>query len=967
MTGGNRLDDVLLHAAALKVCELAPCPVAVVRCRHGLVPADGGPVVLGLEDLVAGALAVTAAFADAQRHASHLVVLHAGGATRSSHPRYHPGGATFEHALLEGLGPWRSRHPSVPVDAEADVRRGGHLSAGGLGEGAPCGARHSRPQDPRTAGRRLDEPHGPARLVLPRSPGPARRRSGRVGGAAGHSPHPVPSRGAVIDPTTTRPLRTPRGAAAPRRITAGDLPFAVARRRFVRFGRLAFLFVSFLFCPVRGSFWSLPRPVRRRRPFLFWFFPVRPPFPGPGGGGGPFLCRPVARPGPPVWPSPVGSARFFSLPARPPVPFFPVRASVRFWRLPSCGRRGARGRRLPGRRARRRRRGAAAAAAAAGAVGGAAAGLSRRGGGGGGRRAAGAGGRGGGRAAGRRAARRPGGRARRRRRWRWRPGGPRRGGRGRRGGRLGEVGSALGGRARGGPRFRPGARAVETEGRRAAGAAAARPGRAGRARLSLTLGRRRLGRAVASSPLGWGGLSLFFVFCVCVCLCVCVWFFSLGGRRRRVGRRRGCVCVCRARAGGRPSGSGGGRAAGLGGGGAAGRRGGVRRPRPRACRPALWFWPWIFSLPPAPPRRRPGGGGGGGGGGAAAGRAGGRGGRAAAAGGGRAARARARLGRALVGRSSLAPGPGRALRRRLRPAPVSPPRRAVWRGWRPLRLAASAGGASAFPSRRRRRLPAAFLVFFFFFVFAACVGPPLRFVGLAAYGSRRRALRLSPWALGGVAAGGWRGCCLFASRSRGGGLLGGRAGSRRPPCARALFWCRLCLYGSSSASPSPCRGAFFTVFFGLLGLLAVVCRRRRLLFQPWWPSRCCVGRGFCGSRVVARPSPPRARAAAGLAGPAVLVAPAGAPSPGVGSSASPSLSFSFGFAFPPVSAAAAPPGSSGFPGGGGAAAAPAAAAACRSASATRCSATSTSPRARAGSSAPRTRSSRRPSPPPPPP
>jgi nucleotide-binding universal stress UspA family protein len=116
MTGGSRLDDVLLHPAALRVCELAPCPVAVVRCRHGLVPADGGPVVLGLEDLAAGALALTAAFADAQRHASHLVVLHAGGATRSPRPRYHPGGTTFEHALLEGLGPWRSRHPSVPVD-----------------------------------------------------------------------------------------------------------------------------------------------------------------------------------------------------------------------------------------------------------------------------------------------------------------------------------------------------------------------------------------------------------------------------------------------------------------------------------------------------------------------------------------------------------------------------------------------------------------------------------------------------------------------------------------------------------------------------------------------------------------------------------------------------------------------------------------------------------------------------------
>ena len=116
MTGGSRLDDVLLHAAALKVCELAPCPVAVVRCRHGLVPADYGPVVLGLEDLVAGALAVTAAFADAQRHASHLVVMHAGGTTGSSYPRYHRDGAAFEHALREGLGPWQSRHPSVPVD-----------------------------------------------------------------------------------------------------------------------------------------------------------------------------------------------------------------------------------------------------------------------------------------------------------------------------------------------------------------------------------------------------------------------------------------------------------------------------------------------------------------------------------------------------------------------------------------------------------------------------------------------------------------------------------------------------------------------------------------------------------------------------------------------------------------------------------------------------------------------------------
>ena len=112
---GSRLDDVLLHAAALKVCELAPCPVAVVRYRHGLVPADGGPVVLGLEDLAAGALAVTAAFADAQRHASHLVV----AARRRQHggaPRGTTGMAPRSSTpSARGWGRGSPRHPSVPV------------------------------------------------------------------------------------------------------------------------------------------------------------------------------------------------------------------------------------------------------------------------------------------------------------------------------------------------------------------------------------------------------------------------------------------------------------------------------------------------------------------------------------------------------------------------------------------------------------------------------------------------------------------------------------------------------------------------------------------------------------------------------------------------------------------------------------------------------------------------------------
>jgi len=47
MSGGGRFDDVLLHSAALDVCPVAACPVAVVRVRDS-VPADR-PVVLAVE------------------------------------------------------------------------------------------------------------------------------------------------------------------------------------------------------------------------------------------------------------------------------------------------------------------------------------------------------------------------------------------------------------------------------------------------------------------------------------------------------------------------------------------------------------------------------------------------------------------------------------------------------------------------------------------------------------------------------------------------------------------------------------------------------------------------------------------------------------------------------------------------------------------------------------------------------
>jgi nucleotide-binding universal stress UspA family protein len=117
MGGGSRFDDVLLHSAALDVCAAATCPVAVVRGRPTAAP-DDGTVVLGVEDPASDAAAVTAAFADAQRHGARLAVvhtLHAGEAPGSVRPG-HDARAAAERELLDGLAPWRSRHPDVPVE-----------------------------------------------------------------------------------------------------------------------------------------------------------------------------------------------------------------------------------------------------------------------------------------------------------------------------------------------------------------------------------------------------------------------------------------------------------------------------------------------------------------------------------------------------------------------------------------------------------------------------------------------------------------------------------------------------------------------------------------------------------------------------------------------------------------------------------------------------------------------------------
>jgi nucleotide-binding universal stress UspA family protein len=117
--GGNRFDDGLARSLALDVCAAASCPVVVVRGPEGPVP-TGGPVVLGLDDVMRDAAAITAAFADADAPATRLVVIHALRGPDSMFDAVAGQPATARAAAQEeittGLAAWRSCHPRVPVE-----------------------------------------------------------------------------------------------------------------------------------------------------------------------------------------------------------------------------------------------------------------------------------------------------------------------------------------------------------------------------------------------------------------------------------------------------------------------------------------------------------------------------------------------------------------------------------------------------------------------------------------------------------------------------------------------------------------------------------------------------------------------------------------------------------------------------------------------------------------------------------
>jgi nucleotide-binding universal stress UspA family protein len=102
--------EIVLGSVTLDVTSGAHCPVAVVRgasAAEHVPQRHPAPVLLGIESVDADAAAITAAFDDADRHGSGLIVVQV-----PDHPK-HLGLAAA--AVYDRLAPWRSEHRDVDV------------------------------------------------------------------------------------------------------------------------------------------------------------------------------------------------------------------------------------------------------------------------------------------------------------------------------------------------------------------------------------------------------------------------------------------------------------------------------------------------------------------------------------------------------------------------------------------------------------------------------------------------------------------------------------------------------------------------------------------------------------------------------------------------------------------------------------------------------------------------------------
>jgi nucleotide-binding universal stress UspA family protein len=100
--------EIVLGSVTLDLTTAAHCPVTVVRGDGSAHHTHTAPVLLGVESVDADAAAVTAAFDDAERHHTGLVVVHVPG-----HPHHLDDSAAAVH---EHLAPWQSAHPGVAVE-----------------------------------------------------------------------------------------------------------------------------------------------------------------------------------------------------------------------------------------------------------------------------------------------------------------------------------------------------------------------------------------------------------------------------------------------------------------------------------------------------------------------------------------------------------------------------------------------------------------------------------------------------------------------------------------------------------------------------------------------------------------------------------------------------------------------------------------------------------------------------------
>jgi nucleotide-binding universal stress UspA family protein len=115
MIGWEGAADMVIGSVAMEVSARASCPVVVVHGRQRSLGGSGA-VVVGVASVALDSTVLSVAFADARRHRTPLVVVHAvRGAGRREHGGPDDPSRAELHELDEALEPWRTAYPDVPV------------------------------------------------------------------------------------------------------------------------------------------------------------------------------------------------------------------------------------------------------------------------------------------------------------------------------------------------------------------------------------------------------------------------------------------------------------------------------------------------------------------------------------------------------------------------------------------------------------------------------------------------------------------------------------------------------------------------------------------------------------------------------------------------------------------------------------------------------------------------------------